>query len=72
MGPYPVERLLRGDMPDISGTTPIGKLSFRRPEAPENIVNAMREYQEIPEFEIPIVVSPNGSVKIDQKMQRSR
>ena len=45
MGPYPVERLLRGDMPDISGTTPIGKLSFRRPEAPENIVNAMREYQ---------------------------
>ena len=45
MGPYPVERLLRGDMPDISGTTPIGKLSFRRPEAPENIVNAMCEYQ---------------------------
>ena len=45
MGPYPLERLLRGNMPDISGTTPLEKLSFRRPEAPENIVNAMREYQ---------------------------
>jgi len=45
MGPYPTERLKRGGMPDLTEVPPMCALSFRRPEAPESIVNAMCEYQ---------------------------
>jgi len=46
MGPYPTERLRRLDGPaDLSAVPPMQSLSFRRPEAPESIVNAMGEYQ---------------------------
>ena len=45
LGPYPIESLKRGTMPDLNSVTPMKSLSFHREEAPENIVNAMREYQ---------------------------
>ena len=45
MGPYPLERLKRGIMPDLSEIPQMRQLSFHRPKAPENIVNAMGEYQ---------------------------
>ena len=44
MGPYPLERLKRGIMPDLSEIPEMRQLSFHRPKAPENIVNAMGEY----------------------------
>ena len=45
LGPYPMENLKRGPMPDLT-TTPISDaLTFQRPDAPLNIVNAMTEYQ---------------------------
>ena len=45
MGPYPLERLKRGVMPDLSELPAMKSLSFNRPKAPENIINAMGEYQ---------------------------
>ncbi len=45
MGGYPSERLLRGQMPDLSTVPTMPTLSFDRPDAPESIVNAMREFQ---------------------------
>ena len=45
LGPYPLERLERGAMPDLVAIAPASQLSFRRPERPESIVNAMGEYQ---------------------------
>ena len=45
LGPYPLERLVRGPMPDLAKVTAARPLSFRRPEAPTSIVNAMGDYQ---------------------------
>ena len=45
LGPYPLERLARTDMPDLSQIPAFQQLNFRRPEAPASIVNAMGEYQ---------------------------
>jgi reductive dehalogenase len=45
LGPYPLERLARQDMPETSGLPAPAPLDFRRPETPESLVNAMAEYQ---------------------------
>lgn len=45
MGPYPMERLARGPMPDLSQVPPFAPLNFTRPDTPASIVNAMTEYQ---------------------------
>ena len=45
MGPFPLERLARGVMPDLGAVPPFKPLSFSRPEVPHSIVNAMGDYQ---------------------------
>ena len=45
LGPFPLERLHRGPMPDLRAVPPLPPLDFRRPCAPASIVNAMDEYQ---------------------------
>ncbi|MBF9029635.1 2Fe-2S iron-sulfur cluster binding domain-containing protein [Rhodobacterales bacterium HKCCE3408] len=45
LGPFPLEKLNRGRMPDLSSVPLSGPLDFRRPDAPASIVNAMGEYQ---------------------------
>ena len=46
LGPYPLEQLPRQSAPaDLSAVPPMQSVGFRRPEAPESIVNAMGEYQ---------------------------
>ena len=45
-GQYPMEKLVRqNDMPDLSAIGIPKPLSFRRPDDPLSIVNAMQEYQ---------------------------
>ncbi|MEM7044249.1 MAG: NAD-binding oxidoreductase, partial [Pseudomonadota bacterium] len=46
LGPYPLERLARAKtLPDLHAIPPSTPPVFRRPDAPECIVNAMGEYQ---------------------------
>ena len=45
LGPYPLERLARGAMPDLGALAGDAPLSFHRPEQPESIVNAMGAFQ---------------------------
>src|SRR5210317_2045121 len=45
LGPYPMERLVRGAMPDLSGLVPKDELSFSRPDRPHSIINAMADHQ---------------------------
>ncbi len=45
LGPFPLERLRRGEMPDLTRVPTFEPLSFRRPQRPESIVNAMGEFQ---------------------------
>ena len=45
MGPYPLERLARCDDTFLLDVPPMQPVSFRRRDTPENIVNAMGEYQ---------------------------
>ncbi|MGA9411883.1 MAG: reductive dehalogenase [Roseobacter sp.] len=45
LGPFPLERLVRCNMPDLSSVPAMEKMSFRRPEDRLSIVNAMAEYQ---------------------------
>ncbi len=46
LGPYPLERLARQDgLPDLAGLDDMARISFRRPDDPASIVNAMRDYQ---------------------------
>ncbi len=45
LGPYPLERLARGELPDLSKVPTFQQLDFRRPQIPLNIVNAMGEFQ---------------------------
>jgi len=46
LGPYPLERLERQEsMHDLESVRPYQPVSFRRPDAPASIINAMGEYQ---------------------------
>lgn len=45
LGPFPLERLARGPMPDLNAVPRFQPLNFRRPSLPASIVNAMGEYQ---------------------------
>ena len=46
LGSYPLERLKRiGSLPDLSAVPDFTQVNFQRPESPQNIVNAMDEYQ---------------------------
>jgi len=45
LGPFPLERLARQDSVDLSSVPAMVPVGFNRPDAPESIVNAMREYQ---------------------------
>ena len=45
LGPFPLENLMRGVMPDMASVPPFQPLNFRRPDMPSSIVNAMGEYQ---------------------------
>ena len=45
MGPYPLERLSHQDTADLDAVPAFQQLNFRRPDAPDSIVNAMGEYQ---------------------------
>lgn len=45
LGPFPLERLERGAMPDLTMVPVFEPLDFRRASTPESIVNAMGEYQ---------------------------
>jgi len=45
LGPYPVELLNRTSKADLSQVPPMAPISFHRPDAPQSIVNAMREHQ---------------------------
>ena len=45
LGPFPLERLARGPMPDLGTVPRFQPLNFRRPGLPASIVNAMGEYQ---------------------------
>ena len=45
LGPYPLERLARRADVDLSAVPPMQPVSFNRPDAPLDIVNAMAEYQ---------------------------
>ncbi len=45
LGPFPLERLARQSTIDCTGLPPFTGLSFRRPDDPKSIVNAMQDYQ---------------------------
>jgi reductive dehalogenase len=45
LGPFPLERLARQSRPETAGLPAPAPLEFRRPGTPENLVNAMAEYQ---------------------------
>ena len=45
LGPFPLENLMRGVMPEMDSVPPFQPLNFRRPDMPSSIVNAMGEYQ---------------------------
>ncbi|MGJ8604101.1 MAG: reductive dehalogenase [Marivita sp.] len=45
LGPFPLERAERGPMPDLSTLPRHPGCSFRRPDDPSSIVNAMTDYQ---------------------------
>ncbi|MDJ0821082.1 MAG: reductive dehalogenase domain-containing protein [Paracoccaceae bacterium] len=45
LGPYPLERLERVESVDLAQVPAMQPLSFRRDDRPENIVNAMSDYQ---------------------------
>ncbi|MDX8351014.1 reductive dehalogenase [Cognatiyoonia sp. IB215182] len=45
LGPFPLEKLARQSTIDVSGLPPFTPVSFRRPEDPASIVNAMQDYQ---------------------------
>ncbi|WP_420862938.1 reductive dehalogenase [Algirhabdus cladophorae] len=45
LGGYPLEKLKRTDVLDLSHSHPSSPISFRRPQDPLSIVNAMQDYQ---------------------------
>ena len=45
LGPYPLEWLARGAMPNLEMVPAMRPLSFDRPDMPHSIINAMSDYQ---------------------------
>ena len=45
LGPFPLESLRRTQTADLTALPPMTGLSFRRPDDPLSIVNAMQDYQ---------------------------
>ncbi|MFK7744527.1 MAG: reductive dehalogenase domain-containing protein [Roseobacter sp.] len=45
LGPYPLERLVRGKLPDMGDVPPMRELSFQKPGDPLSVVNAMADFQ---------------------------
>ena len=45
LGPFPLEGLRRRQTLDLSDLPPFQPVSFRRPEDPKSIINAMQDYQ---------------------------
>lgn len=45
LGPFPLEGLKRQPVTDMSGLPTFAGISFRRPDDPQSIVNAMQDYQ---------------------------
>ena len=45
LGPFPLETLRRQDSVNPAGLPPMTQLTFRRPEDPLSIINAMQDYQ---------------------------
>lgn len=45
LGPFPLEKLRRQSVVDFARLPPMVPLSFRRPDDPRSIVNAMQDYQ---------------------------
>ena len=45
LGPFPLEKLARKETVDLSAVPAMRAICFDRPNAPQSIVNAMREYQ---------------------------
>ncbi|MEO1732797.1 MAG: 2Fe-2S iron-sulfur cluster-binding protein [Pseudomonadota bacterium] len=46
LGPFPLERLARRpDVPDLTTLPPMRAVAFHRPNDPNSLVNAMRDYQ---------------------------
>ncbi|MBT2129554.1 reductive dehalogenase [Aliiroseovarius lamellibrachiae] len=45
LGPYPLERLKRGPLPELALVPEMTPISFHRSDRPESIVNAMGEFQ---------------------------
>ncbi|WP_430448217.1 reductive dehalogenase [Rhodophyticola sp.] len=71
MGPYPMERLARGSMPDLSHVPPFVPLDFTRPDAPASIVNAMTEYQAMMDAIRDGLVTESRSVCPDDPTERA-
>lgn len=70
MGPYPLERLRRGPMPDLTAVPLFRPLDFRRPETPASIVNAMDDYQAMMDaIRDGFVNKAKGAVPVDPKVR---
>ncbi|MEO0363340.1 MAG: NAD-binding oxidoreductase, partial [Pseudomonadota bacterium] len=47
LGPYPLERLKRGEAVDLSTAPPFAPLAMRREDRPASLVNAIADYQAV-------------------------
>ncbi|MDA5555584.1 2Fe-2S iron-sulfur cluster-binding protein [Shimia sp. MMG029] len=71
LGSYPLERLVRGAMPEVAGMPRDRALSFHRPERPESIVNAMGEFQAMLDALRDGLVNPVRSAIPDDPKERA-
>lgn len=73
LGPYPLERLARQDTaPGLDALSPMEGLSFRRPDDPLSIVNAMQEYQAMLDATREGLVKKERAVIPDDPEERAR
>ncbi len=71
LGPYPLEKLARQDSADLSSVPPMTQVSFRRPDDPLSIVNAMQEYQAMLDATREGLVKRERAVIPDDPQERS-
>ena len=71
LGPFPLETLARVDDVDLTGVPPMQVVDFHRPDAPESIVNAMRDYQAMLDAIRHGIVNPVQSVIPSDPVERA-
>ncbi|MEM7545934.1 MAG: reductive dehalogenase domain-containing protein [Pseudomonadota bacterium] len=71
LGPYPLERLKRGNDPDLTNVPPFRPLTMKREAEPASVINAMTDYEAVLDAIRDGIVKPTKGVLPEDLTERA-